>query len=81
MFAQGLPEALSRVRLYKLYCKHTLKPMASVIINPEQIPKIALDHNTLLFHLSTHTQTIQYTNPADAETEFNNIHQALLQNK
>jgi len=77
MFVKELPEVFSRVRLYKIYSKHTKRWEGNILINVHQIPKISLNRNIITFHLPTHTQTIEYENPLDAEQELMNIHYVL----
>jgi hypothetical protein len=77
MFVKAISNTSSCIRLYKLYSKHTQQPVGNIIINLYHIPKIALDHKIIMFHLSTHTQTIEYENESDAEKEFENIYSSL----
>lgn len=77
MFVKAVLDASSCIRNYKTYSKHTQQCVGNIIINLYHIPKIALDRNMILFHLSTHTQTIEYENQEDAKKEFENIYSSL----
>jgi hypothetical protein len=77
MFVKAISDASSCIRKYAIYSKHTHQCTGSIIINLYHIPKIALDHKMILFHLPTHTQTIEYENQDDAEKEFENIYSSL----
>lgn len=77
MFVKSVLDSSSHIRLYKLYSKHTTQHAANIIINLYHVPKIGLDKNTIFFHLPSHTQTIEYVDPIDAETEFHHIYAAL----
>jgi hypothetical protein len=79
MFVKELPKALTRMRMYKLYSKHDNKNVATVMININYVPKISLTDNTIIFHLPSHNQFIEYMNPLDAETEYHTIHEILNQ--
>jgi hypothetical protein len=77
MFTKALPKALTRVRMYELFSKHTQQYEGRVMINVNYVPKISLIHNTIIFHLPSHNQIIEYKNPLDAETEYHTIHDIL----
>ena len=79
MFAKELPKALTQVRHYKLFYKHTQEWAFDVMINVNHVSKISLLRNTIIFHLPTHNQVIEYINPLDAEKEYHNIHVVLNQ--
>lgn len=79
MFVKELPiELLSRVRLYKLYCKRTNNWSSNVAINLAQLSKVSLEQRTIYFHFpSNTTHTIEFEDCFAAEKEFYAIHHVM----
>jgi hypothetical protein len=79
MIVKELPcEVLSRVRMYKLYCKSTHLWKGNVAINLAHVSQVKLNDSTISFQFTNRdTQTIEYHDNLYAEKEYYSIHHVM----